>query len=755
MDVLSGSVARITYHNPDNGYTVLRLDVDSKGSPQNADFGVVTVVGVFPEISQGETIEVQGEWVVHPRHGEQFSAKTYRQIPPVTTDGIRRYLGSGLIKGIGPALAESIVRYFGDETLTVIDEHPERLLEVPDIGRKRLAIIEKAWKEQKQVRETMLFLYANRITKNLAVKIYKTYGENTVQIVKNDPYRLARDIYGVGFKTADRIAQNLGLPREHPTRLEAGLVHVLNDAAGNGDVFLPQELLLKFSVALLGVDEDLILQAIERLRDGALVFIDDVPMQAAARSRGVENPQGGFGKAVYLSPFYHAEASVARQLAALIAPPQLRLSGVQSLLIPESGLSEEQRQAVSAVLTQPVSVLTGGPGTGKTTTMRALIAVLDAAKKKVALASPTGRAAKRLSEATGRSASTIHRLLKYRPGEGFAYDENHPLPVDLLVVDEASMLDLILANHLLRALSPGTHVLFIGDVDQLPPVGAGDVLRDLIASGAVHVTRLQKIYRQAQGSQIILNAHKINRGEMPAFSRAADQPEGGRADFFLFSAEDALSAANWVIDVVSERIPQRFGFHPVRDVQVLAPMYRGDAGVLALNRRLQEKLNPASAGKTEASLGGRVFREGDKVMQIRNDYDKDVFNGDIGFIEKIMPIAQSLEVNFDDRIVLYDWTESDNLVHAYAVSVHKSQGSEFPVVVMPLVTQHYMMLQRNLLYTAVTRAKEVCVLVGNKKAIGIALRNDKTTKRFTALGWRIGRMTHSAKEDARKTPKDV
>jgi len=662
---------------------------------------------------------------------------------PVTKEGVRRYLGSGLIKGIGPVLAERIVATFGEEALEIIDKHPERLLEVPDIGEKRMKVIVDAWEAGKHVREIMLFLYGHRISTNLAVKIYKTYGENAIRIVTNDPYRLADDIFGVGFKTADRIAQDLGLPKEHPRRLEAGVVYALNQAAANGDVFLPKSVLVRTVKELLGIDEGLIAPAIDRLQERELVVVEDVPRPMVALKDDERETSLERQTAVYLALFYYSEKGIAEKLATLLKHGRSRLRDCQALLLPETGLSEKQQQAVMTALKHPVSILTGGPGTGKTTTVRALIAVLEASKKTYALASPTGRAAKRLSEATGRPASTIHRLLKYKPGEGFGFNEGNMLKVDFLVVDEASMLDLMLMYHLLKAVSPGTHLLFVGDVDQLPSVGAGDVLRDLIASDSVKLTRLTEIYRQVQGSQIIVNAHRINQGKMPNFPRTVDVDAEIPPDFFLFPANDAETAAKWILDVVVERVPHTFKFHPLRDIQVLAPMYRGAVGVTALNKELQEKLNPPTDGKVEVTIGGRIFRQGDKVMQIQNDYEKDVYNGDIGFVRHIYLIDQTLEVDFDGRLVTYEWSACDKLVHAYAISVHKSQGSEFPVVVMPVVTQHYLMLQRNLLYTAVTRARALCILVGSKKAIGIAVRNDKTSKRYTALAWRISEEVNS------------
>jgi exodeoxyribonuclease V alpha subunit len=702
-------------------------------------------VGNLPELAPGEYLRLSGRWSNHPKHGLQFQSEICEQAQPATVAGIRRYLGSGLVKGIGPRLAERIVARFGDETLEVIEAHPERLREVADIGPKRSALIARAWEEQKQVKEIMLFLHSQGVSTNLAVKIYKQYGDQSLAVVQSDPYRLARDIYGVGFKTADGIAQALGLPRDHPSRVEAGLVYTLQQMSDEGHVYVPSPELGERAVELLSVPPELVPPALERLADqdrirqevvGATTYPEGMTTRVdpTAPTTGIRDSHAAYGPpAVYLAPLYFGETGVAERLRALAqARPRLRQGrpvGALQLESQQRALSPQQQSAIQAALEQPVSVLTGGPGTGKTTAIQTLIGLLEAQRARYALASPTGRAAKRLSEATGRPASTIHRLLGFTPGEGFKHNAENPLPVDLLVVDEASMLDLILANQLLKALQPGTHLLLVGDVDQLPSVGAGDVLRDVIASGIAPVTRLTAIFRQAAGSHIITNAHRINQGQMPVF------PKEG--DFFLFPAETADEAASWVQQVVCERIPRKFGLQPRDQVQVLAPMYRGPAGVHALNERLQQALNPSGAMKAEKRLYGQTFRLGDKVMQVQNNYDKDVFNGDIGFVDAFDPLMHTLTVAFEGRRVDYDWSEADQLVLAYAVSVHKAQGSEFPAVVMPLLTAHYMMLQRNLLYTAVTRARQLCVLVGSRRAIGIAVKNDKVARRYTALDWRL------------------
>jgi len=727
MDNLSGSVERITFYNPENGYTVLRLRPEVRGRqhlPGLSFDGLITVVGNLPELTPGEHLRIQGVWDNHPKHGKQFKSEVCEQVLPSTVAGMESYLGSGMVKGIGPKLAERIVGHFRETTFEIIENKPERLLEVPGIGQDRTGKIIAAWQEQKQVKEIMLFLHSHGVSTNLAVKIYKTYGDTALQIVQENPYQLERDIFGVGFKTADRIAQALGLAPEHPSRIEAGIVFALNEMVNDGHVYAPREMLVERSTELLGVSADLIPAGLDRLANDERIRPEMIP-----NPKSKNKAEGQSMAVIYLTPLYFGEKGVAERVKALVGSSTSFKDGNQ-LTFPDEELSEEQRSAIQMALAHPVSILTGGPGTGKTTCLKALIAILDAQGKSYALASPTGRAAKRLSEATGSPASTIHRLLEFSPVDGFKRNDTNPLDVDFLVVDEASMLDILLTNHLLKAVQLGAHVLFVGDVDQLPSVGAGDVLRDLIRSEVAPVTRLTTIFRQAAGSQIITNAHRINRGQPPVFAKDSGA-------FYLFPADDAGSAADWVIDVVTERIPQKFNFDALSDIQVLSPIYRGPAGVMILNERLQEKLNPAANNKSERRLYGTLFRVGDKVMQTRNNYDKDVYNGDIGFIRNIDIIEQTLGVDFDGRLAQYEWSEADELTLAYAVSVHKAQGSEFPVVVMAVVTQYYMMLQRNLLYTAITRSRDLCVLTGSRRAIGIAVHNNKVAQRFTALEWRL------------------
>ena len=730
LETLEGTVERITFYSPEDGYSVIRLTPAKPMGFWNglAEDGTLTVVGNLPDLAPGECLRLEGIWQTHPQYGRQFRALNAYQIAPATVEGLRRYLGSGLIKGIGPRIATRIVNHFGLNTLDVLEHSPERLLEVDGIGQQRSGMIIRAWAEQRQIKDIMLFLQSHGVSTGLAVKIHKTYGEQALSVVQTDPYRLARDIYGIGFKTADQIARHLGLPADHPSRLEAGIVYALHQASEDGHMFLPRGQLAESAAKLLEVPPPDLEPAISRAGENGSVKIE--------ATAGKE----GSVQAVYLPAFYHAETGAVSRLRRIIETPHSRLGWHQDVHWPtlinkgaeEAGitLTEQQKSAVYTALTHKVSILTGGPGTGKTTALRVLIGVLIGRGCTFALASPTGRAAKRLSEATGQPACTIHRLLGYSPSQGFAYNEDHPLPVDMVIVDEVSMLDTVLANALFRAVDPASHLLLVGDADQLPSVGAGDVLRDLIRSAVIPVTRLDVIFRQSADSLIITNAHRINRGEMPLFPKEA-------GDFFLFNVlDDPQRTADLVIDLVHHRIPRRFGLNPLDDIQVIVPMYRGPAGVASLNERLQAVLNPPGRS-AERVLGGRLYRVGDKVMQTVNNYDKEVFNGDIGRVHAFNLLDQTMIVAFDERFVTYDWSEVPELTHAYAISVHRSQGSEYTAVVMPIIIQHYMLLQRNLLYTAVTRARKLVVLVGSKKAIAVAIRNDRVSRRFTALAERL------------------
>lgn len=722
-EILEGAAERITYYSDETGYTVLRLRPQGRVSPMaRSRDGLVTVVGNLPEITPGEVLRLHGDWTTHPQHGRQFRAEHCERIRPATVEGIRRYLGSGLIKGIGPVTAKRIVTTFGKETLDVIDNEPDRLEETPGVGRKRARFIREAWDEQRHIQEVMLFLQSHSVSTALAVKIHKAYGDASIAIVQENPYRLARDIRGIGFRTADKIAQQLGLAPDSPARVEAGVLFALNQAIDDGHVFLPRTDLIREAAELLGVGEAAIGDAIDNLLLNEMAVAGYLPED----------------QAIYLAPLYYAELGVARRIARLLGSPASRLHTLryaeltQSLAEAATHLSGQQAEALQSAISNKVSILTGGPGTGKTTALRALVQPLVDLGYKVALASPTGRAAKRLSEATGgHPAQTIHRLLGFSPSGRFGYNEENRLDVDALIVDEASMLDLLLTNHLLKALDPATHLLLVGDVDQLPSVGAGDVLRDLIASGVIPTASLTTIFRQDVGSLIVHNAHRVNAGQMPLTPKDA-------LDFFLFPQSNPEQAADLLVDVVQNRIPGRFELDPIDDIQVLAPMYRGMAGVSRLNELLQAALNPASADRPERRLAGQVYRIGDKVMQLRNNYVKEVFNGDIGRVAHIDVTMHQLVVAFDDgREVVYDWADADELTLAWAVSVHKSQGSEFPCIVIPMVMQHYMMLQRNLLYTAITRARQLVVLVGEQRAISAAVRNNEVARRHSRLAERL------------------
>ncbi|MCE5258359.1 MAG: ATP-dependent RecD-like DNA helicase [Chloroflexi bacterium] len=714
MPDIEGYVERITYYSAESGYTVLRLRPADSGSAQ-----LITVVGTLPEVKPGEHLHLGGEWTKHPKYGSQFSASKLERLLPQDVEGIRRFLGSGLIKGIGPRTAEKIVAVFGSRTLEIIENEPERLSEVPGLPRNRQQLITAGWQEHKASSEAVVFFQQYGLSTNLALRVYRVYGEATLARVRENPYQLIRDIRGIGFKTADRIARALGLPQDAPARLQAGIQHALQQASEEGHVFLPESELLKTSAELLSIPSEQIRPALDHLSAEHAVIRDNEICVGEA--------------AVYEHAQYAAERECAELLGQLIRS-QSRLAGLTQLALAPSAqtpeLSAEQQAALSMVWQHPVSILTGGPGTGKTTTLRALIELAERARHPYVLVSPTGRAAKRLTEATGRPAQTIHRLLGYTPNDGFKLNRSASLKAHLVVVDEASMLELALFHSLLEAVEPGTHLLLVGDVDQLPAVGAGDVLRDLVRSGCVPVTRLTQIYRQAEGSQIISNAHRINAGYMPDWS----EPYG---DFYFFGQENPEAAAELIVDIVDKRIPDKFGYDPLRDIQVLAPMYRGPAGVSNLNTLLQAQLNPEARNKPEHAFGERLWRVGDRVMQIRNNYDKEVFNGDIGRLCALDSEEQTLAVQFDDKTVPYDWLEVDELVHAYAISIHKAQGSEFPVVVVPLLTQHYVMLQRNLLYTAVTRARKLCILVGSRKAVAMAVHNNKTQQRWSGLAKRL------------------
>ncbi|AEW94203.1 MULTISPECIES: SF1B family DNA helicase RecD2 [Streptomycetaceae] len=726
--VLEAVLERITYANKENGYTVARVDT-GRGSGD-----LLTVVGALLGAQPGESLRMEGRWGSHPQYGKQFTVENYTTVLPATIQGIRRYLGSGLIKGVGPRIAERIVSHFGTDTLEVIEQDPARLIEVPGLGPKRTRKIAAAWEEQKAIKEVMVFLQGVGVSTSIAVRIYKQYGDASISVVRNEPYRLAADVWGIGFLTADRIAQAVGIPHDSPERVKAGLQYALSQATDNGNCFLPEERLIADAVKLLQVDTGLVIDCLGELVEAEGVVRERVP-----------DPDGGDAiRAVYLVPFHRAEISLAGQVLRLLRGPEDRMPAFRDVawdkalawLRDRTGaeLAPEQEQAVRLALTEKVAVLTGGPGCGKSFTVKSVVTLARAKKAKVVLAAPTGRAAKRLAELTGAEASTVHRLLELKPGGDAAYDRDRPLDADLVVVDEASMLDLILANKLVKAVPPGAHLLFVGDVDQLPSVGAGEVLRDLLAEGSpVPAVRLTRIFRQAQQSGVVTNAHRINSGLPPVTQ--------GLADFFLFPEEDTEEAGRLTVDVVARRIPAKFGLDPRRDVQVLAPMHRGPAGAGVLNGLLQQAVTPGRPDLPERRFGGRVFRVGDKVTQIRNNYDKGangVFNGTVGVVTALDNDEHRLTVRTDeDEEVGYDFDELDELAHAYAVTIHRSQGSEYPAVVIPVTTGAWMMLQRNLLYTAVTRAKRLVVLVGSRRALAQAVRTVSAGRRFTALDHRL------------------
>lgn len=801
---------RITYQNETNGYTVIKCRAKNYQD-------LVTVVGAMPDVHVGSVLSLTGQWKVDAKYGRQFAMETFEETLPATVYGMEKYLGSGLIKGIGPKYAKKIVGQFGADTLNIIEDQPDRLLEIPGIGRARVESIKRSWLEQMEIKNIMVFLQSHDVSTSHATKIYKTYGNDSIKVVQENPYRLADDIWGIGFKTADTIAEKMGFGKEKYARLRSGLFYTLNKLSEDGHCYATRKMLLEKGAELLGVEDGLLAMTLDEMIRTKDVITDNIPQDSvhtlsAAQepdnsgldessdqvdyslyeqylsgldaSRNLSgNPSGsarasssrdtsvaGNGaktdtfdptdpmyKAVYLPPFYFSETGTAKRLTSILhAQPSVHVDtgNLAQRITFRTGMQydEIQMQAIQEAVTSKVLVLTGGPGTGKTTTTLGIITAFADAGAKILLAAPTGRAAKRLSEATGREAKTIHRLLEFKPPEGYQKNEEKPLEGDVLIVDECSMIDIMLMYNLLKAVPDSMTLILVGDIDQLPSVGAGNVLRDIIESGCVPVVRLKRIFRQAQKSRIIMNAHRINEGQMP------DLSNGRTSDFFFMEEEDPEKAVSTITKLVKENL-SRYYHTPASEIQVLTPMQRGVVGASNLNQALQEALNPISQQGTPGSYGtfgyggadsvpflrhaGMQFRQRDKVMQIRNNYDKEVFNGDIGIISFVDTQNRTLIVDFDGRNVSYDISELDELVLAYATTIHKSQGSEYPIVVMPVLMNHYVMLQRNLIYTGITRAKKILVIVGTRKALSYAVHHVTVTKRNTMLAVRIRRVMDS------------
>lgn len=706
MTKLRCVVERITYQNAENGYSVMKVKV--KGYDD-----LVTLVGNLLEVPAGSVLLCEGEWRVDKRYGQQFQCETWEEVMPATAYGIEKYLGSGLVKGIGPKFAKLIVGHFGTDTIEVIETDIERLYEVPGIGKKRVEKIRESWEKQKDIKNVMLFLQGFGVSTAYAAKIYRQYGKESIDKVKENPYRLADDIWGIGFKTADGIARKMGYEMNDERRLRSGLIYTLNQLADEGHCYAEEEQLIATAKQMLEADEECIRTAMTHAIETEDLILDDT--------------------AIYLPPFYYAECGTANRLSTLVHTKE-----VGSIFTARFDLAKLQREtgieyddvqveAIRQAIASKVMVLTGGPGTGKTTTTKAIIAALQSAGMRILLAAPTGRAAKRMSEATGMEAKTIHRLLEYNPQDGYKRNDENPLEGDALIVDECSMIDIILMNNLTKALPTTMRLVLVGDIDQLPSVGAGNVLRDIIDSGVIPVVRLTRIFRQAQSSRIVMSAHAINRGCFPDISN------GQHTDFFFMKQEEPEKVAETIVSLVRDRLPKAYR-QPTANIQVLTPMQRGVVGAANLNMALQQALNHNTAA---LARGGYTFKEGDRVMQLRNNYDKDVYNGDLGYVRSVDMEERTLTVDFDNQLVEYEASELDELTLAYATTIHKSQGSEYPIVVMPVLMTHYVMLQRNLIYTGITRAKKICVLVGQTKALAYAIHNMKVLKRNTRLKERL------------------
>jgi len=710
--LIKGTIKRLVYHNEENGFVIARVDLQE---PEKKE---TTVVGKMAAISIGETYQFKGKWNLDSRYGWQFNFDDYQIILPTTLEGVRRYLGSGLIKGVGPATANRIVEQFGEKTLEVIEDYPEKLNQVEGIAQKRIELIKKSWQEQKEIKRVMLFLQSYKITTGYAVKIFKQYGSKAIEKLKENPYCLVDDIFGIGFKIADRIAQNLGIENDSPSRIRAGIKYCLNENAGQGHCFVYDDAIIKMTAELLGIAEEQVVRECTFLDNSKEIIIQD--------------------NQVWLPQYFYAEKEVSQKIADLIRFPQ-QLTQINIDLKIEQleekykiKFATEQKKAIKEVLLHRVLILTGGPGTGKTTTTIGLIELFEDLGLKIVLAAPTGRAAKKLAEATRRTAKTIHRLLAYNPRErGFTKDEKNPIRADAIILDEVSMIDILLMNHLLKAVTENTFLILIGDIDQLPSVGPGNLLKDMIDSEVIPVIRLTHIFRQREKSLIVVNAHLVNQGKYPILKGKQER------DFYFLKEEDPEKAAEKIIHLCTSRLPRSYHINPLRDIQILTPMYKGAVGADQLNQLMRNALNPD--GKS-LKYGHQQYKINDKVMQIRNNYDKEVFNGDIGNIKEINLEEQVIKVLFYSRIIEYDFSELNELVLAYAITVHKSQGSEYPVVVIPMLTQHFLLLQRNLLYTAITRARKMVIIVGTNKALWIAIKNNKTVKRNTFLRERLKKM---------------
>ncbi len=675
---------------------------------------LVTLTGSLLDVPVGSVLLCDGDWRVDSRYGQQFVVQSWTEVMPATIYGIEKYLGSGLVKGIGPVFAKSIVSKFGTDTLNVIDNEPDRLLEVPKLGKKRVERIKESWEKQKDIKEVMVFLQGYGVSTAFAAKIYRKYEKESIKKVKDNPYQLADDIWGIGFKTADGIASKMGYEKNDPRRCRSGILYTLNQLAEDGHVYAEQDQLVETATKLLEAEEVSVREVLASMIETKDVIVDN--------------------EVVYLPPFYYAEDGSAKRLDTLLkaiysidysvaAEPEIEYGAKPSGIV----YDDVQQAAIQKAMDSKVMVLTGGPGTGKTTTTQGIIEAFKARKKTILLAAPTGRAAKRMTEATGMEAKTIHRLLEYSPMEGYKRNEENPLEGDVLIVDECSMIDIMLFYNLMKAIPEKMRLILVGDIDQLPSVGAGNVLRDIIDSNMIPVVRLTRIFRQAQTSRIVMNAHAINAGNFPNIQN------GHESDFFFIKQENPDEIVKLIIGLVRDRLSKKYGYPP-KEIQVLTPMQRGTVGAANLNIELQNALNPSGPS---LARGGYTYRQGDKVMQIRNNYDKSVFNGDIGYITAVDTNERTLNVTFDSRLVEYDVSELDELVLAYAVTIHKSQGSEFPVVVMPVTMKHFVMLQRNLIYTGITRAKKICVLVGTTKALAYAVHNQTVSKRNTMLKERL------------------